>query len=238
MSARTGRWPDHDGVHKMKSQFAKALTLGGALLTSTASGSAFAADLGPYQPYNPPAAPVVQYETPAIWEGAYIGVNGGYGWSNSTFTEPEGGFGGGQVGYNWQRDRFVFGLEGDFQGADISGRAFNTNGDTAHSNVNWFSTLRGRLGVASGPFLFYGTGGVAVADFDTHLYDASSNLHFRNDDTKVGYAAGGGVEWAFAPSWSMKAEYLYTGFGDDRIDGYRINNDFQTVRVGLNYKFH
>jgi opacity protein-like surface antigen len=37
----------------------------------------------------------------------------------------------------------------------------------------------------------------------------------------------------------MKAEYLYLGFGDDRLSsGYRINNDFETVRVGLNYKFH
>jgi len=223
----------------MKSQFAKALTLGGALLVSTASTGAFAADLGPYQPYNPPAAPVV-YESPSIWEGAYIGINGGYGWSNSTFTEPEGGFGGGQIGYNWQRDRFVFGLEGDFQGADISGRAYNPFDDaTAHSNVNWFSTVRGRLGYASGPFLVYGTAGLAVADFDTNVTFLGGGGHFRDDNTKVGYAAGGGIEWAFAPNWSMKAEYLYLGFGDDDLSsGYRINNDFQTVRVGLNYKFH
>jgi outer membrane immunogenic protein len=223
----------------MKSQFAKALTLGGALLVSTASSGAFAADLGPYQPYNPPAAPVV-YESPSIWEGAYIGINGGYGWSNSTFTEPEGGFGGGQIGYNWQRDRFVFGLEGDFQGADISGRAYNPFDDaTAHSNVNWFSTVRGRLGYASGPFLVYGTAGLAVADFDTNVNFLGGGGHFRDDDTKVGYAAGGGIEWAFAPNWSMKAEYLYLGFGDEGLSsGYRINNDFETVRVGLNYKFH
>ncbi|HML28199.1 MAG TPA: porin family protein [Hyphomicrobium sp.] len=221
----------------MTSQFAKALTVGGALLVSTAGTGAFAADLGPYQPYNPPAAPVVQYSEPSIWQGAYIGINGGYGWSNSTFTKPEGGFGGGQIGYNWQRDWFVFGLEGDFQGADISGRAFDQFGDTAHSSVNWFSTVRGRLGYASGPFLVYGTAGLAVAEFDTGV-NLGAGLNFRNTDTKAGYAAGGGVEWAFAPNWSMKAEYLYTGFGDDTLSsGDRINYDFQTVRVGLNYKF-
>lgn len=206
---------------------------------STASTGAFAADLGPYQPYNPPVAPEVRYE-PSIWEGAYVGINGGYGWSNSTFTEPEGGFGGGQIGYNWQRDRIVFGLEGDFQGADISGRAYNPFDDaSAHSNVNWFSTVRGRLGFASGPFLLYGTAGLAVADFDTNVHFFGSDAHYRDSNTDVGYAAGGGIEWAFAPNWSMKAEYLYLGFGDDRLSsGYRINNDFETVRVGLNYKFH
>lgn len=222
----------------MKLQFAKALTVGGALLVSTASGSAFAADLGPYQPYNPQAAPVVQYEAPSIWEGAYIGINGGYGWSNSTFTDPEGGFGGGQIGYNWQRDRFVFGFEGDIQGADISGRAFDPSDfATAHSDVNWFSTVRGRLGFASGPWLFYGTGGLAVAGVDTHINVGPD--HFRDSNTDVGYAAGGGIEWAFAPNWSAKAEYLYIGLGDDTLSsGDRINNDFQTVRLGLNYKFH
>jgi outer membrane immunogenic protein len=221
----------------MKSQFAKALTLGGALLVSTASSGAFAADLGPYQPYNPPAAPL-DYATPSIWEGAYIGINGGYGWSNSNFTDPEGGFGGGQIGYNWQRDRIVFGFEGDIQGGDINGSAFNTsNGDIAHSNIDWFSTVRGRLGFASGPWLFYGTGGVAFADVDNHIHFSSGGGD-RNSGIDTGYAAGGGIEWAFAPNWSAKAEYLYVGLGDDDVGGYRINNDFQTFRVGLNYKFH
>ncbi len=221
----------------MKSQFAKSLFVGAALLAMTASHSAWAADLGPYQPYTPPPE-AEEYRAPAaIWEGAYVGVNGGYGWSNSNFTQPEGGFGGGQIGYNWQRDRVVFGLEGDFQGADISGNAFAFPDATAHSDVNWFSTVRGRLGFASGPWLFYGTGGVAIADVDTHIRVGGE--HFRDSNTDVGYAVGGGLEWAFAPNWSMKAEYLYVGLGDDTLSsGDRINNDFQTVRVGLNYKFH
>ncbi len=198
-----------------------------------AAGSASAADLGPYQPYSPPPQTEVTYASPSIWQGAYIGINGGYGWSNSTFTKPEGGFGGGQIGYNWQRDRFVFGLEGDIQAADISGRAYNPFLDaTARTDTNWFSTVRGRLGFANGPILIYGTGGLAVAEFDTRFN--SGDFSFHNSETKAGYAVGGGVEWAFAPNWSMKAEYLYLGFGDDKND---INQDFQTVRVGLNYKF-
>jgi len=197
-----------------------------------------AADLGPYQPYNPPpeAAPIYQ---PAIWDGAYIGVNGGYGWSNAGPTEPEGGFGGGQIGYNWQRDRIVFGLEGDFQGADISGRAYGF-GDTARSDMNWFSTVRGRLGVASGPWLFYATAGLAIADVDhrANLDDTP----YRASDTLTGYAVGGGLEWKFSQNWSAKAEYLYLGLGNSKLtaddgDSVRINNDVQTVRVGLNYHF-
>jgi len=211
--------------------------MGGALLVSTASSGAFAADLGPYQPYNPPAAPVVQYEEPAIWEGAYIGVNGGYGWSNSNFTEPEGGFGGGQLGYNWQRGRFVFGVEGDFQGGDIGGTAFDQFGDVADSDVNWFSTVRGRLGFANGPLLVYGTGGVAFADIDNTIHFSDGSVA-KDSGTQTGYAVGGGLEWAFAPNWSAKAEYLYVGMGDTTLSsGDRVNNDFQTVRVGLNYKF-
>jgi outer membrane immunogenic protein len=222
----------------MKSQRVKSATFGGALLLLTASSSAWAADLGPYQPYTPPPAPEVRYETPSIWEGAYVGINGGYGWSNSNFTDPEGGFGGGQIGYNWQRDRFVFGVEGDFQGGDISGTAFDQFGDTARSDVNWFSTVRGRLGFASGPLLVYGTGGVAFADVDNRIHFTDGSVA-RDSGTQTGYAAGAGIEWAFAPNWSAKAEYLYIGLGDDTLSsGDRINNDFQTVRVGLNYKFH
>jgi outer membrane immunogenic protein len=220
----------------MKSQFVKSLAMSAGVLVLTASSAAWAADLGPYQPYTPQAAPEVRYE-PAIWEGAYIGVNGGYGWSNSNFTDPEGGFGGAQLGYNWQRDHIVFGVEGDFQGSDISGRAFNELDDVAHSDINWFSTVRGRLGYASGPVLVYGTGGVAFADVDNHIHFSNGDSA-RNSGTDTGYAAGGGIEWAFAPNWSAKAEYLYVGLGDDEVGGYRINNDFQTVRVGLNYKFH
>lgn len=217
----------------------KSVLLSSATALAAASGSAMAADLGPYQPYNPPpeAAPVYQ---PAIWDGAYIGINGGYGWSDARPTEPEGGFGGGQIGYNWQRDRIVFGLEGDFQGAGISGRAYTFDGDTARSDMNWFSTVRGRLGFASGPWLLYATGGLAVADVD-HRANLEGQS-FRGNDTLTGYAVGGGLEWKFSQNWSAKAEYLYLGLGDSKLtadngDFVRINNDVQTVRVGLNYHF-
>jgi outer membrane immunogenic protein len=218
----------------------KAALLGSAAFLVAASGGAMAADLGPYQPYNPPPEPEAVYQ-PAIWDGAYIGVNGGYGWSNAGPTEPDGGFGGGQIGYNWQRDRIVFGLEGDIQGGDISGAAYTFGGDTAHTETNWFATVRGRLGVASGPWLLYATGGLAVADVDNRV-NLVGSPSFHDSDTLTGYAVGGGLEWKFAQNWSAKAEYLYLGLGDSTLrnsdgDTFKINNDVQTVRVGLNYHF-
>lgn len=224
----------------MKAFRPKSVLLSTAAILAAASGSALAADLGPYQPYNPPPEPAPIYQ-PAIWDGAYIGINGGYGWSNAGPSEPEGGFGGGQIGYNWQRDRFVFGLEGDFQGADISGSAFTDRGDTARSDMNWFSTVRGRVGFASGPWLLYATGGLAIADVNNRV-SFVGEPSFRDSETLTGYAVGGGLEWKFAQNWSAKAEYLYLGLGDSTLqntdgDTLSVNNDVQTVRVGLNYHF-
>ncbi|HET6389655.1 outer membrane protein [Hyphomicrobium sp.] len=209
-----------------------ASAFGGALLSLAASSGAWAADLGPYQSYTPPQ-PEVRYEAPLIWQGAYVGINGGFAWSDSNPTNAEGGFGGAQVGYNWQRGRLVFGIEGDFQGGDIGGRLGVDPEASLHSEINWFSTVRGRLGIATGPWLVYGTGGVAFADIDTRVrFDDGDS--WKDSGTQVGYAVGGGIEWAFAQNWSAKAEYLFVGLGED---DFGVNNDLHTIRAGLNYKF-
>jgi opacity protein-like surface antigen len=89
-------------------------------------------------------------------------------WSSSNYAEPDGAFGGDQIGYNWQRDRFIFGVEGDLQASDI-----NASNDVAFGNattdIDWFSTVRGRVGIAAGPWLLYGTGGVAFGDIANRL---------------------------------------------------------------------
>src|SRR5689334_17433089 len=103
-------------------------------------GAASAADMAVKARPLPPPAPIF------TWTGFYIGVNGGWafdGWDDDRTgnlvafspalapavaggavapflnTRHEGGFGGGQIGYNWQAGQFVFGLETDIQGADI-----------------------------------------------------------------------------------------------------------------------
>ena len=215
-----------------------------------AATSAFAADLGPYRPYQaPPPVVEAQFVTP-IWEGAYIGLNGGYGWAQSA-ADAEGFVGGGQLGYNWQRDRFVFGVEGDIQASDLSdGQNFAFAGGfgRAESDINWFSTIRGRAGIASGPALFYLTGGVAFADIENRLavVDGGVPISFSGSGTQTGYTVGGGVEYKLANNWTMKAEYLYLDFGSDSITGFDavgnrykadIDTDAHVARLGVNYKF-
>jgi outer membrane immunogenic protein len=222
----------------------------GAVVLSIATPT-FAADLGPYRPYQAPA-PVVEVPfDPPIWQGAYIGLNAGYGWADSGEAEPEGLLGGGQLGYNWQRDRFVFGIEGDIQAADLNDSqnfTFNNGFGRATSDIEWFSTIRGRVGVTNGPALFYLTGGVAFADIDNRLavVDGGTPILFSEQNTRTGYTVGGGLEWKIAKNWTAKAEYLYLDFGDETVTGFDaagnrystdIDTDAHVARVGLNYQF-
>ena len=173
--------------------------------------SAFAADI-----YTP-SAPYAAVALPPSWAGFYLGVNGGYGGNSGLrfredvfFPTPTrrahvnpysvitgtdtiaGGFGGGQLGYNFQFGSLVLGVEADLQGSNIAGSGANAifnplaggccNPDFAclpsysscpggvpggvcagrnDLDVDWFGTVRGRLGYAFGNTLLYGTGGFA-----------------------------------------------------------------------------
>ena len=223
------------------------------------SSCALAADLGPYNPpprYEPVYEPVRDHGY--NWQGLYLGVNAGYGWGSdnaSTFVgpatasgsvSPDGWFGGGQIGYNAQFNALVLGLEADLQGADISDTTALAGGGAftqATTDIEWFSTLRGRIGYAAGPALLYVTGGWAFADVNTSVAQttAGGSVAMSNDDIKSGYTLGGGVEWAFAPNWSLKSEYLYVDLGEESfstpVGTYTTETDFHTARVGLNYRF-
>src|SRR5580704_9642912 len=159
----------------------KQLLLGTALSLALVGGAA-AADLPPAPP--PPPVPYVKAPLPMwTWTGFYIGANGGYGWSNAntvSLTNPpltvtgvvgpgaaKGGFGGGQIGYNWQMGLFVLGAEADVQGAGISGSSGPTVIDAANDTtvvnqkLDFFYTVRGRAGLAFDRALVYFTGGFA-----------------------------------------------------------------------------
>ncbi len=226
--------------------------LGLTLASVVAIASANAADMyvpGPAGGYKdgPVAGP--------LWNGAYVGINGGYASDgNSSLTVVEdpafassGGFGGGQIGYNWQpmgagyKDgpaygNFVFGIEADIDGADITGSK-TVSGVTASNTLDWFGTVRGRAGYAVGAALLYGTGGLAFGGVDDKL--TSGGTTKADNSTKTGYAAGGGVEYAFNPAWSGKVEYLYINLGSDTVvkglDKATFDHEYNTVRVGLNY---
>lgn len=209
----------------------RGLLLGGVAFAAM-TGFAVAADV-------PVRAPVYTKAPQAqawSWEGQYIGVHGGYAWTDQLAIgsqfDPRGGYGGLQFGYlhhlsrNWFVGYEVDASFGNLQGAVIGGTT---------TEINAFGTARTRVGYAQGPLLLYVTGGLAWAQ--TELRGAGPVVL---DSPHVGYAVGAGVEYAFAPNWSARIEYLYADLGTTRLTaGGSVLNDItmSTVRLGLNYRF-
>ncbi|MGH6670968.1 MAG: outer membrane protein [Xanthobacteraceae bacterium] len=240
---------------------------------------AFAADLP--APYAPPQAPAAYAPPPAFnWGGIYIGINGGGSWvsqgnTNFTCTGPgclaatktssgqsfnNGGFGGGgQIGFNYQTGQVVFGLEAD---ADyLSNKSSVTGTDFAGGNVthaystDFLSTVRGRLGFAWDRALIYGTGGLAMADYQVQRTQntapfgglAAAGTSQNVSNFRLGWAAGAGVEYAFTDSITGRVEYLVAGL-ESVNDAYNFTGATVTanspteyinmVRAGLNFKFN
>lgn len=174
----------------------------------------------------------------------------------------DGGFGGLQIGYNFQSGNIVFGIEGDYQWSDIKGEDHflgSLAGPTydVYSKMSDFATIRGRFGYALDNVLLYGTGGVAFGKMELTTVDTPGIPGFflgpaysgSASKWATGYTVGAGVEWAFAQNWSVKGEYQYLSFSDMDFDvvfptpaadvstGHaRGDFDVHTVRVGLNYK--
>jgi outer membrane immunogenic protein len=201
-------------------------------------GVAAAADLppSPAPPYY--KAPAV-YAPPAYtWSGLYIGINGGGAWGQSSWTttgsfDTSGGFAGGTIGYNYQMDQAVLGIEGDIDWADING----STGGAAKTNDNWLSTVRGRLGYAADRFMPYVTGGLAVGDIQASLPGFAGG-----STTNVGWTAGGGIEFALPGHWSAKAEYLYVDLGNFSCSScgptaQSVSFTANLFRGGINYRF-
>lgn len=165
------------------------------------------------------------------------------------YSSSPGGFvGGAQLGYNWQVDRLLFGLEADFQGGNIKGSVsggIDPYRFYADSRIDWFGTVRARLGyVPAERFLVYGTGGLAYGHVESYMNYAGYESSVST--TKTGYTVGGGAEYALNNKWSLKAEYLYTDFGTiDSLSAQRkytkfsaeTEASFQAIRLGLNYRF-
>jgi outer membrane immunogenic protein len=235
-----------EGSLAMKKLAAVALTAASVL---TLSAAANAGDM-----YQSGAG---SKEIPYIgvnWSGFYIGGNEGYGFGKGgsvhalhkmdvgipadsvPFTDAktfltEGAFGGGQLGFNWQQGRLVYGIEADIQGANLGGAtdAQVTNniapsyGASAHarSTLQWFETFRGRLGVSllDGKALIYATGGAAIGTVQDKMDWANDNFSAhtkgRIDSVGVatGYTVGGGFEYMFMPQWSLKVEYTFLDLG-------------------------
>jgi outer membrane immunogenic protein len=191
--------------------------------------AASAADLGPAPSYKAPAYVAPSYAT---WSGFYVGVNAGYGSSSADgaaggSADPKGFLAGGTIGYNLQTGVWVWGIEGDF---DYS--AMKDDGGGADVKIPWFATVRGRIGYAGwGNLMPYITGGAAFAKLDVDAGGASDS------DTRVGWTAGAGLEYAMWSNWSVKLEYLYADLGTFDIGGADVDVTTNIVRAGLNYRF-
>jgi len=220
-----------------------------AVAISASAGAASAADLAA-RPYS--KAPV--YVEPVYdWTGFYIGANVGYSWGRSkdTSTLSAGGppilftdtvsshmngvIGGGQLGYNWQMQNWLWGLEADFQGtgqrsnhsytcpagvctppvgvlAVLPGPAVPVN---LSQQLDWFGTFRGRAGVLVIPkVLFYATGGLAYGQVDSRSTLVGATTA---NNINAGWTVGGGIEGAIGGNWTAKIEYLYVDLG--RVSG-------------------
>jgi outer membrane immunogenic protein len=242
---------------------------------SALAAPAFAADLATKAP---PAPPPYTPPPPPMWTGWYIGGNigGSFGTASDSATfagvpvgvgspRLDGVVGGGQIGYNWQANAWVFGLEADIQGTseDGSNSASETvtpigilalapvTGTLGYSEkLPWFGTVRGRVGVLANPnWLLYATGGLAYGEVDTNTTLTAGALAVSNnfDTTRVGWTAGGGVEAFLTRNWSAKIEYLYvdlgsfsntfTGLGVFTPVALSTHVTDNIVRAGLNYHF-
>jgi outer membrane immunogenic protein len=170
--------------------------------------------------------------------------------------------GGVEGGCNYQYTPWlVLGVEADWEATGLSatnnGSVAGVAPFTESFNSHWLSTVRGRAGYAAGPWLLYATGGVAIANtsFSDTLtippnagFPASTNA-FSQSHTSTGWTIGGGVEWMFAPHWTVKGEYLYvdvpgatftsvnSAFAPATITHTHGDLKESIARVGVNYKF-
>ena len=150
----------------------KKFLLAGLGVLALGVAAASAADMPRSHPM--PAKAPVYVPPPYSWTGGYIGINGGGGWGWSSFSAPyasnsfdtSGGLVGGTLGYNWQSDRFVLGLEGDMDWSSFRASA-PCAGTPCETRNDWLGTVRGRLGYTIDNFMPYVTGGLAVGNIKT-----------------------------------------------------------------------
>ena len=235
----------------------KVLLVTASLIALGAAAPAVAADLAARPYTKAPAMIAAAYD----WSGFYIGANGGWGSSRNCWDlggiapegchDASGGTIGGQVGYRWQAGTWVFGVEAqgnwaDFKGSNVSiaAPAFRNQ-----SRVDAFGLFTGQVGYAANNVLLYVKGGAAVTSNEYRAFAVATNAlaGTTSDDTRWGGVVGVGLEYGFAPNWSVGIEYdhmfmqdrTYTfttpaglAFGTDRI-----RQDVDLVTARLNYKF-
>lgn len=193
------------------------------------------------------------------WTGLYVGAHGGYGLSripgvyddsgnSGAFAiNPRGFAGGGQIGYNWQSGAWVYGLEADGTWGAMKKSRVDTEGETEELNTNLLASGRVRVGITADDKLFYLTGGVGYARSKLTVTGSDTPSPATATLTSWGPVVGSGVEWAFAPKWSLRVEGLTYLFNhrkdlpfltsDSDVQDYIRQSTVWVTRAGLNYRF-
>ena len=213
---------------------------------------------------RPPSAAANYYPAtaPINWGGIYFGINGGYSFGSSTWTNlgvstgsfvTNGAILGGTAGLNFAGyGGFVFGVEGDLDWAALSGNSSVAAcvglgapaGTTCGTKTSYLSTARARVGYAFDHILFFGTAGAAIGDFRVGLNPPGTFDMLPSP--QAGWTAGAGIEYAFADNLTAKVEYLYVDLGTAAcpmagscgvVSGATVSLTESLVRVGINYKF-
>jgi outer membrane immunogenic protein len=208
-----------------------------AVMFASASAVSQAADAPRGPAYRPPPPPIPFYN----WTGFYAGAHIGVGWSDGDGGSSSSGFlGGGQVGFNYQINQWVLGLEADIAGTTIkdSFSVFEPGVvATGTASLDWVSTLAPRFGYAFGRWLVYGKFGGAWAHSSFTFNGAVAGLGgfgMSADQTVSGWVLGVGTEYALRDNWTAKIEYNMMDFGSD---GPFADNKFHVFKAGLNYRF-
>jgi outer membrane immunogenic protein len=240
-----------------------------ALATVGLAAPAAAADLpGGYFTKAPPMVAAIY-----TWSGLYVGVNGGWAgdskcWGLVNFSAASralgcnrgnGGVAGGQIGYRWQADAFVFGVEaqGDWAGLKSSNVSLVNSLVTNQSQVNALGLFTAHVGYALNNVLFYVKGGGAVAADQYNGVGTATGIAFDHAAaTRWGGVAGGGIEYGFLPNWSVAVEYdhlfmgnanhylVSTGLGPNNMVAagglervVSIHQDVDMVTARISYRF-
>jgi outer membrane immunogenic protein len=232
---------------------------------------ALAADLPARAYTKAPAMAAPVYD----WSGFYIGLNGGGASGHECWNltsdagvaiantpregchNATGGLVGGQIGYRWQSANWVFGVEAQGDWADLTGSSASLTAIIPFNNqtkIDAIGLFTGQVGYAWNNVLWYVKGGAAVTDnkysnvFTVNNAFAPAGTAFNTaSQSRWGGAAGTGIEFGFAPNWSVAIEYDHLFMGNDNVtfppsaiavgrsDTIRQDVDMGTVRV--NYRF-
>jgi outer membrane immunogenic protein len=236
----------------------------GALAIGLTAAPAAAADLAPRHYTKAPPMVAAIYD----WSGFYIGANGGWGSSRNcwdlTFPaaanegchDATGGTAGGQIGYRMQSNAWVFGLEAQGNWADLNGRNASLINPlvTNDSRLDAFGLFTGQIGYAWDAALLYVKGGAAVTSNRYQRIDTLTAVQVTDDvnNTRWGGTVGVGLEYGFAPNWSLGFEYDHIFMGDSNhtfvnngvagVPGTpfatdKISQDVDLVTARINYRW-